>query len=140
MTRINAGIPVEVLSDQHLLAEHREIKRIPNTKFHSLPSKQFTLGKGHVLFFIDKHNYTLERYKNIHQECLRRNFNVTDYSECWNKPNINNKPYIPSSNDRNLVIDRIISNVTTSKQIPRYCGEIISKEEYIQKLKTVVVK
>ena len=33
MTRINAGIPVEKLSDQHLLAEHREIKRIPNTKF-----------------------------------------------------------------------------------------------------------
>jgi hypothetical protein len=29
MTRINL-IPVEELTDQHLLAEHREIKRIPN--------------------------------------------------------------------------------------------------------------
>jgi hypothetical protein len=29
MTRINL-IPVNELTDQHLLAEHREIKRIPN--------------------------------------------------------------------------------------------------------------
>ena len=32
MTRINCGIPPEELSDKHLLAEHREIKRIPNCK------------------------------------------------------------------------------------------------------------
>ena len=30
MTRINAGIPVQSLSGKHLIAEHREIKRIPN--------------------------------------------------------------------------------------------------------------
>ena len=44
MTRINAGIKVENLSDQHLLAEHREIKRIPRTNFKSKPSSKFTLG------------------------------------------------------------------------------------------------
>ena len=30
MTRINAGIPPKKLTNRHLLAEHREIKRIPN--------------------------------------------------------------------------------------------------------------
>jgi hypothetical protein len=30
MTRINTGIPPKELTDKHLLAEHREIKRIPN--------------------------------------------------------------------------------------------------------------
>ena len=30
MTRINAGIPAAMLTGKHLLAEHREIKRIPN--------------------------------------------------------------------------------------------------------------
>ena len=30
MTRVNVGIPPVELVDQHLLAEHREIKRIPN--------------------------------------------------------------------------------------------------------------
>ena len=29
MTRINSGIPVKSLTDEHLLAEHREIKRLP---------------------------------------------------------------------------------------------------------------
>ena len=30
MTRINVGIPPADLVNQHLIAEHREIKRIPN--------------------------------------------------------------------------------------------------------------
>ena len=30
MTRINVGIQPVELTDQHLIAEHREIKRIPN--------------------------------------------------------------------------------------------------------------
>lgn len=30
MTRINCGIPPSELTNKHLLAEHREIKRIPN--------------------------------------------------------------------------------------------------------------
>ena len=29
MTRINSAIPVKCLTDEHLLAEHREIKRLP---------------------------------------------------------------------------------------------------------------
>ena len=30
MTRINVDIPVKNLTDEHLLAEHREIKRVGN--------------------------------------------------------------------------------------------------------------
>ncbi len=30
MTRINVSINVKALTDEHLLAEHREIKRLPN--------------------------------------------------------------------------------------------------------------
>ena len=30
MTRINVGIPPAELTGKHLIAEHREIKRIPN--------------------------------------------------------------------------------------------------------------
>lgn len=88
MTRINAGIPPVKLSNKHLLAEHREIKRIPNViksgrfHMHGQPA-EFTLGTGHVKFFYDKQKYLFVRYKAIHKECLRRKFNVTDYSECW---------------------------------------------------------
>ena len=58
MTRINAGIPVETLHDKHLIAEHREIKRIPNCiakgrySLKDKPSK-FVLGTGHVKFFYE---------------------------------------------------------------------------------------
>ena len=69
MTRINAGIPVECLTDEHLLAEHREIKRLPdvikrweNSKRRTPPPSKFTLGKGHVLFFLYKQKFILERY------------------------------------------------------------------------------
>lgn len=89
MTRINIGIPPRLLSDKHLLAEHREIKRIPNhlrkyglacTK--NIP-KEFTLGKGHVLFFIDKGKYTMTRYVSIFEECVNRGFRVESYIKAW---------------------------------------------------------
>lgn len=93
MTRINAAIPVEQLCDQHLLAEHREIKRIPNAvkaKYEKGQSvnvskipKFFKLGSGHVIFFYDKLLYLDKRYEKIYQECKRRGFNVTDYSKCF---------------------------------------------------------
>lgn len=93
MTRINAGIPPAELSDKHLIAEHREIKRIPNhlakhwsrlfkNGIESLP-KEFTLGKGHVLFFIDKGAYTYYRYEEIYEECLKRGFLITYFGYAW---------------------------------------------------------
>ena len=88
MTRINAGIPPAELSDKHLLAEHREIKRIPNmvksgkAKVENIPDT-FTLGKGHVKFFYNKLGYLFHRYQRVYNECLKRGFNVTNYTEAW---------------------------------------------------------
>lgn len=58
MTRINLVPPAE-LCDQHLLAEHRELTRIPNAvakgKYHlkGQPA-EYKLGEGHVRFFFNK--------------------------------------------------------------------------------------
>ena len=79
------GIASKILTDEHLLAEHREIKRLPaqyllsvaSGSINKIPDK-FCLGKGHVLFFINKPLYTLNRYKEIREECLSRGFNVSD--------------------------------------------------------------
>ncbi len=82
MTRINV-VPVEELCDQHLLAEHRELTRIPNAvakgKF-SLEGqpRDYKLGEGHVRFFFDKLGYLKKRYTDLHNECLMRGFNVTN--------------------------------------------------------------
>lgn len=88
MTRINAGISVEELHDKHLMAEHREIKRIPNCikkgrySMKDQPS-EFTLGTGHVKFFYDKLLYLKNRYDKLYKECKKRGFNVTYYGCAW---------------------------------------------------------
>ena len=89
MTRINFGIPVETLSNKHLIAEHREIKRIPNCiskgKFsmNGQPAN-FKLGTGHVKFFYDKLEYLLNRYCQLYDECIKRGFKVQCYVDAWN--------------------------------------------------------
>jgi hypothetical protein len=88
VTRINAGIPPANLTDRHLIAEHREITRIPRAVAKGRYSMQgqpdeFTLGSGHVKFFYDKLQYLRERYHQIYQECIKRGFNVQNRSSSW---------------------------------------------------------
>lgn len=81
-------MPVKSLNDKHILAEHREIKRIPNivkkgkAKLDDIPDT-FTLGKGHVRFFYDKLQYLYDRYNCLYNECIVRGFNVTPYYDAW---------------------------------------------------------
>lgn len=113
MTRINAGIPPAELSDKHLLAEHREIKRIPNAvskgKFNiDGKPEEFTLGKGHVKFFYDKLSYLFFRYRSIYHECLKRGFKITYYGSAWDGiPLEYMGDYIPTKKAIGLVRQRI---------------------------------
>ncbi|MGL4673814.1 MAG: pyrimidine dimer DNA glycosylase/endonuclease V [Wohlfahrtiimonas sp.] len=81
MTRINVILPSE-LCDQHLLAEHRELTRIPNDivkregKVPLSTESAYLLGAGHVTFFRNKLRFLKNRYDALHQECLDRGFNV----------------------------------------------------------------
>lgn len=117
MTRINAGFPVTELTTKHLIAEHREIKRIPNTivsgkaKVKDIP-ETFRLGAGHVKFFYDKLGYLLNRYKEIYNECTRRGFNVQDYSSAWDGvPEELMGDYTPTEADKELIRERIQSKL-----------------------------
>lgn len=84
MTRINV-IPVQDLSDQHLIAEYREIMRLPGSLKKSLSRRskpfskseiptKYTLGKGHVKFFYNKFGYLKNRFYNLLQEMHYRGF------------------------------------------------------------------
>ena len=80
MTRINL-VPPSELCDQHLLAEHRELTRIPNAVLrgrYSLENqpKEYTLGKGHVKFFYDKLGFLYRRYDELWGEATDRGFKV----------------------------------------------------------------
>lgn len=115
ITRINVGIDPSELPTKLLLAEHREIKRIPNTiksgkaKIQGIPPK-FTLGPGHVKFFYDKLKYLKIRYLQIYFECLSRNCNVQSYAESFEDiPAELFNDYTVTNNDRQLLIERIES-------------------------------
>jgi deoxyribonuclease (pyrimidine dimer) len=113
MTRINAGIPPRQLSRQHLIAEHREIVRIPNTiksgkaNISGIP-EQFTLGKGHVKFFYNKLRYLHKRYEQLYKECMKRGYNMTYFGKSFEDlpPGLYHD-YKPTKQAIALILERI---------------------------------
>tara|TARA_R110002020_G_scaffold81825_1_gene202962 strand:+ start:107 stop:478 length:372 start_codon:yes stop_codon:yes gene_type:complete len=121
MTRINVGIQPVELSNQHLIAEHREIKRIPNciTKgkynMEGIPDK-FKLGTGHVKFFYDKLLYLKNRYISLYNECIKRGFNVQNYINAWdNIPQKLMNDYKATYKDRLIIQERIYARTVNKK-------------------------
>ena len=141
MSRINVGINPKALTDEHLLAKHREIKRIcdlynkriqaginPITK--GAPPKQ-TLGTGHMLFFIDKGDYTFRRYLEINYECIKRGFKVLYFGESWETyQNEHRKGYKPTAEDKVMLLERITERINmSSKPHWHYYGKAVTKQE-----------
>ena len=113
MTRINVGIPPAELVDKHLLAEHREIKRIPNCiakgkyNMDGIPNK-FKLGTGYVKFFYNKLLHLKRRYMRLYEECIKRGFNVQNYIGAWdNVPEELMNDYKVRANDIRIIRERI---------------------------------
>lgn len=116
MTRISVGIPFDIFSDQHLFSNAREVKRVPNKYksgfYKSEAPKKFTLGKGHELFFSDKHKFTYWYYQQCKSEMIKRGMNFTDFSNAWDGIDLyESVEYIPSQEGTNIVVDRIVERV-----------------------------
>lgn len=76
MTRINVIHPAH-LTDQHLLAEYRELPRVFALARPITPEPtEYTLGKGHVRFFYTRTRYLSRRQAALIRECLTRGFNI----------------------------------------------------------------
>jgi deoxyribonuclease (pyrimidine dimer) len=122
MTRINVGIPPIELSKSHLIAEHREVKRVPNCvakgryNLKGQP-KEFTLGTGHVKFFYTRLWYLKKRYEELYAECKRREINVQYYGNAWDNvpPELMND-YTPTERDKQLIRERISERLKTTKK------------------------
>lgn len=117
MTRINVSIPPRELIMQHLIAEHREMIRIPNTvksgkaKIQGIPNK-FTLGTGHVKFFYNKLLFLKNRYEAVYAECIRRGYNVKYYGDAWDGvPSHLMNDYSPTAEDDKIIRQRIQEKV-----------------------------
>lgn len=130
MTRINAGIHPSELCNKHLLAEHREIKRIPNiiksgkAVLDDIP-EDFTLGNGHVRFFYNKLLYLKKRYIEIYNELRRRDFNVTYFGDSFKDlPDelYNDWPVSSEMRARPVVAQRINEKLKSMKMIDEERG------------------
>lgn len=122
------------------MAEHREIKRVCNRYAkrkekgveNDVPNK-FTLGEGHELFFSNKPKYTLSRYKDLHEECILRGFNVRDFSQNWEVYGDDcTLTYEQRVEDDITILDRIIDRVNeSSKDKYGYYETKITREQYL---------
>lgn len=87
MTRINLTL-VSELTDQHLMAEYRELPRVfGSVRKHAQNGKKvsdfkisnvFLLGTGHVTFFYNKLQFLHKRQHDLINECLKRGFKIQD--------------------------------------------------------------
>lgn len=148
MTRINLVDP-KLLTDQHLLAEFREIARLPKNLQQSLnrKSKQFSLdeipkeyvlGKGHVKFFFNKFKFLQKRYESIVEELHNRGINIkyTDSSifQVYTDNGIYYQDYEPTYREISRSINRLIDKVNMKPKFYKLYKEAIP-ETYTTELR-----
>ncbi len=136
MVRINLIHP-EYLADQHLVAEYDEIlmllgyvKRYPEIK-KPLPV-EYTLGKGHILFFKDKLLYLKKRHELLKKEMRKRGFatNIVIDLTKFNKKLIND--WKADKKAFSIIKDRLIYKLNLKKDYYRYYGEKKRQEFFIK--------
>ena len=124
MTRINIIEPNE-LTDQHLIAEYREIFMVGGSLRRTLKSKsgyqvsivpkKFTLNSGHVYFFYNKGKYLHERYLHIIDEMKQRGFNPDNTrifpTEVFKDNGLYND-WLPTIEDQKIIRERISKRIS----------------------------
>lgn len=138
--RINVGIAPSALTDEHLLAEERELAMIPGTfkriGCNNIP-ETMNLGNGYIKFFMDKSEYTLDRYLDVHNECLRRGFIPKDKSELWFQTNMKSNVFSWGPREKTIIKNRIVERINNSPKLYFHDNhKRISKEEAIKLLDT----
>lgn len=136
MTRISATIHPSELCDKMLIAEHREIVRIPNAiksgkaVIKDIP-ENFRLGAGHVKFFYDKIGYLFVRYIELYEECIARGFNVQNFDNAFSDiPDELFNGWVPDTRIvRPIIVERINERLKNMKTI-RYKGVVVDYESF----------
>jgi deoxyribonuclease (pyrimidine dimer) len=130
MTRINC-IPVQELTDQHLLIEYREITRVSSLARELKPAElvpEYRLGAGHVKFFYDKGQYLSLRCEELYQECKRRGFNVT-HKVYYEHPSTLNQDWEPMEADRTVNRRRLQEKIMMRRGFYKYYSESLLPSE-----------
>jgi deoxyribonuclease (pyrimidine dimer) len=134
MTRINV-IPVEDLTDQHLMAEYRELPMVPAAALRSNPAKfksttRYTLNKGHVLFFFDKKEFLFERWNLLIDELYKRGYSIDPSARTVHWYALDKFPQIQWQPDQEAVsinMERIVERINQKPHWYRKYGKPIAQ-------------
>ena len=145
MTRINADISPKKLTDQHLLAEYREIGRVSTQYqkrwllkkgYDDIP-KEFTLGSGHQSFFLNKGKFLHKRFNSLTEEMKHRGFKPKlKFRNTWVFGGKHYNDWQSSEKDNKLIIERISERVKAQAKPIRYYSKIIDVKFYIKNILT----
>lgn len=139
MTRINLITPA-LLSDQHLLAEYRELPRVfwlvrkqllKGKKIESW--LKYTMGTGHVKFFYDKLWFLAQRLESLIWECQKRGFKITfrEKIDLSQFPIELQKNFVPSDADLAISRQRIKEKLDQKSDFYTFYGEKIDQKQNI---------
>ena len=132
MTRINV-VPVTELTDQHLMAEYRELPMVPASARRSSaarfkPIDIYTLNKGHVTFFYNKKKYLVNRWLDLIAELYDRGYNIDPSARVVKWHELDKFPQVDWQPDAHAVAinqQRIDERIKMKPQWYRYRGKPI---------------
>ena len=148
MTRINT-IDTKHLTDQHLMAEYRELPMVNAALSRSLSSKsgvrhhlipqRYTLNKGHVMFFYNKGAWLYDRYMTLIAELRNRGYEINpdDRVVNWDVFRDNGlfKTWAPDGAAHAVNVERLIERVAAKTSWYRLMGTPVD-EQYLAFLKS----
>lgn len=123
------------LTDQHLIAERRELRMIPPlfekrlkklglTKTISNIPEEYCLGAGHMLFWMNKCGYLENRYDLLTREMVNRGFKP-DFSlkfEMSYEMRIASLDWEPSDRDIQIIYARLREKIAKKPNWYKYYG------------------
>jgi deoxyribonuclease (pyrimidine dimer) len=133
MTRINV-IPPEDLTDQHLIAEYRELPRVFALARHLAPREvvpTYRLGSGHVKFFYPLTGWLAARQAAIIAECFDRQFEIQHTSPPDPVPGLDGD-WTPTPEARAENIARLRAKLHARPGFYRFRGELVGPDFYDQ--------
>lgn len=134
MTRINVVDP-QYLTDQHLMAEYRELPMVIGSLkrslrsakgVHSIP-ENYTLNGGHVKFFYNKGKFLKRRYTALVAELVARGYNIDPSSrtvdfDVFEQQGLDSD-WQATYNALHINCERIKIRINSKKEFYRYCGQ-----------------
>ena len=132
MTRITT-IPPERLTDQHLIAEYRELPRVFALARPLAPRERadrYTLGAGHVRFFFERTGFLSKRQAAIIAECIDRGFAIAHRTAPEPVAGLD-ADWTPDAAAHAVNLDRLREKLEARPGFYRHRGQVVGADFYL---------